>query len=88
MDEVWVLTHESCIDGSTSFNVFVYKDKKTALNAMKRKKKDIWDNHYKFKNYKKNDDDIFVEETEDSFFVQTCNDDYFEDIWIFKSKVF
>ena len=79
---VWVMTQESNVNGEIYFNVIVCKDKETAIRHMEREKKWIREESRAFKDYDPNDENLILEETDHSFYIEWDCDDYYEDICI------
>lgn len=86
VESVWLVKHESNVDGQHLYNVTPCKDMKTAQGVMMQEVRTLLNSgHYMAVIDRK--DDFKVEQTDTSYFIQDTVDDYWEDLDIEEKKI-
>lgn len=86
-EKVCVFTQESNVNGEIHFNVIVCKDRETAVQTMEKAKEWIRKDSWHFRDYDPNDEDLTIEESDHSFYVNDECDDYYEKLFIEEKEI-
>ena len=88
MEKIWLVTHESCVDGEHLYDVTPCICKETAIAVMNTKKEEVLDTYAEARGWMNGEHDeeemddcpYEWEESETGFFIQVCCDAYWEKI--------
>ena len=83
MESVFLVRHESNVDGEVVFDVTPCKDRKSADELLQKKIKYVRENGH----FDHEDEDFTVEEADGHYYITDECDDYYEDITIEKANV-
>lgn len=86
-EKVWVFTQESNVNGEIHFNVIVCKDRETAVQTMEKEKEWIRKDSWHFRDYDPNDEELTIEESDHSFYINDECDDYYEELFIEEKEI-
>jgi hypothetical protein len=84
--EVWIVTHESNLDGEVIFSVTPCETEEIAKKVFEKAKTKIMESPI-YKGYEENKDDYHVVDANHHYFIRTSSDDYYEDIAFYKKEM-
>ena len=87
MEKIYLVIKESNVDGEILFNVVPCISFETAKVVVEIEKEIILNESHRYKNYKDHPEEYQFEEDDESVFIKTLCDDYYENIYIQEKEI-